>query len=133
MLPEFLKSIPIHAYHSFWLVTNSAIVLSLSSWYDLCNPSMIFLVPVMAGHSMKKWCRSSIKFILHKSHIVCSSVCLLSQFSFNVPVLALHSVTHDAVLLYKSCSSLMVCLNFLYIDNVLSSCISFIQSERVIP
>ena len=61
--------------------------------------------------------------------MVCPSVCRLSQFSFNVPVLALNSVTLDAVLLYKSCSSLIVCLNFLYIDIVLLSCISFIQRE----
>ena len=42
---------------------------------------------------LNKWCRSSIKFILHKSHVVCPSVCLLSQFSFTVPVLDLNSVT----------------------------------------
>ena len=86
---------------------------------------MFFIVPEMTGHSIKKWCRSSIKFILHKSHIVC----LLSQLSINVPVLALNSVALDAVLSYNSCSSLMVCLNFLYIDIVLLSYISFIQRE----
>ena len=63
---------------------------------------MFFLVSVIAVHSIKKWCISSIKFILHKSHMMCPSVCRLSQFSFNVPVLALNSVTLDAVLSYNS-------------------------------
>ena len=42
---------------------------------------------------------------------------------------ALNCVTLNAVLSYKSGLSLMICLNFLYIDIVLLSCISFIQRE----
>ena len=65
--------------------------------------------------------------------MVCPSVCLLSQFSFNVPIVALNSVTLDAVLSYKSCSPHMICLNFLYNVDSLFFFLHIFHQERVIP
>ena len=67
------------------------------------------------------------------SHMVCPSVSLHSRFSFNVPVLALNSVILEAVLLYKSCSSLIVCLNFLYNYIHCPFFLHIFLPERVIP
>ena len=68
------------------------------------------LVEVSASQSSRKCSMSSVVFALHISQFVYPSVCLLSMFSFKVPVLALNKVVVAAELSYKSCSSCITCL-----------------------
>ena len=72
------------------------------------------LVEVSVSQSRRKCSVSYVALVLHMSHCVWPSVCLLSMLSLRVPVLALNNVVVDAELSYKSCSSRIIFLYFFY-------------------